>query len=219
MNIRAGIWALSLSVIAPSCLYAQSPAPPTNPNQLIGSQKAITTAVPFLAITPDARHAGLGDAGVATSPDANSAYWNAAKLVFIDKEYGFAGSYTPWLGKIVNDMSISYLAGFYRIDKEQTVGVSMKYFDLGDIFFTEDGVNGNNFNPREFAFDATYSRKLTENFSMGISGRYIYSNLTGSFSSSGAADAKPGNSVAADVGAYYTKELKTAKASNLSLGL
>jgi hypothetical protein len=95
----------------------------------------------------------------------------------------------------------------------------MKYFDLGDIFFTDDGVQGTNFNPREFAFDATYSRKLTDNFSMGLSGRYIHSNLTGSFSSTGAADAQPGNSVAADIGAYYTKELKTAKVSNLSFGL
>src|SRR5689334_8181367 len=75
----------------------------------------ITTAVPFLSITPDSRAAGMGDVGAATSPDANSAYWNAGKMAFIDKAYGVAGSYTPWLGKIINDMSIFYLSGFYKI--------------------------------------------------------------------------------------------------------
>src|SRR5918993_5754245 len=97
-----------------------------NPDELLGAQNAITTAVPFLSITPDARHAGLGDAGVATSPDANSAYWNAGKLAFIDKKYGGSFSYTPWLGKIVNDMWISSLSGFYKITREQTVAVSLK---------------------------------------------------------------------------------------------
>ena len=86
----------------------------SNPDELLGAQNAITTAVPFLTISPDARHAALGDAGVATSADANATYWNAAKLVFIDKKYGGTISYTPWLGKIVNDMSISYLSGFYK---------------------------------------------------------------------------------------------------------
>lgn len=187
-----------------------------NPDDLLGGQNAITTAVPFLAISPDARHAALGEVGVATSPDANASYWNAGKLAFIDKKYGGALSYTPWLGKIVNDMSISYLSGFYKINNEETIGASIKYFDLGDVSF-RDAVNQplGDFNPREFAFDATYSRKLSEEFSMGITGRYIFSNLTGYFST---VDAKPGNSVAMDIGAYYTKELQTARTSTLSLG-
>jgi hypothetical protein len=188
----------------------------SNPDDLLGAQNAITTAVPFLAISPDARHAALGDGGVATSADANSSYWNAGKLVFIDKKYGGTISYTPWLGKIVNDMSISYLSGFYKITREQAVSASIKYFDLGDISFRDANNNPlGDFNPREFAFDATYSRLLTEEFSMGITGRYIYSNLTGAFSG---IDAKPGNSVAVDIGAYYTTNFKTAKASSLSLG-
>ena len=188
----------------------------SNPDELLGAQNAITTAVPFLTISPDARHAALGDAGVATSADANATYWNAAKLVFIDKKYGGTISYTPWLGKIVNDMSISYLSGFYKINREQAVAASIRYFDLGDISFRD--INNNplgDFNPREFAFDATYSRMLSAKFSMGLSARYIYSNLTGAFAG---IDAKPGHSVAVDIGAYYTTELKTAKASTLSLG-
>ncbi len=181
--------------------------------------RVITTGVPFLSISPDARHAALGDAGVATSADANSAYWNAAKLVFIEEDFGGTVSYTPWLGKIINDMSISYLSGFYRINREQVISSSMKYFDLGDIFITEDGQNGTNFNPREFAFDFTYSRLLTEEFSVGLTGRYIHSNLTGNFSANGGTDAKPANSVAVDIGVFYTTtSLKTKKPSTLSLG-
>lgn len=183
------------------------------------TRKVITTAVPFLTITPDSRAAGMGDAGVATSPDANSAYWNSAKLAFIDKSYGVSGSYTPWLGKIINDMSIFYLTGFYKITREQAVAASMKYFDLGEIQFNNGpGVNNilGRFNPREFAFDVTYSRLLTEKLSIGGALRYIHSNLTGAFSSGGV-DARPGNSVAVDVGVYYTKPLVSSN-SSLSLG-
>lgn len=187
-----------------------------NPDELLGAQNAITTAVPFLSISPDARHAALGDAGVATSPDANSSYWNAGKLAFINNKYGGTLSYTPWLGKIVNDMSISYLSGFYKINEQQVVSAAIKYFDLGEIHFTDiKGDPVNDFNPREFAFDASYSRMLSENFSMGITGRYIYSNLTGVFSGT---DAKPGNSVAVDVGAFYTTTFESVRESTLSLG-
>ena len=187
-----------------------------NPDELLGAQNAITTAVPFLSITPDARHAALGDGGVATSADANAAYWNAGKLVFIDKKYGGSLSYTPWLGKIVNDMSISYLTGFYKFTKEQAVATSIKYFDLGDISF-KDQNNGSlgDFHPREFAFDATYSRQLSKVLGVGIAGRYIYSNLTGAFAG---IDAKPGHSVAVDIGVYYTKTFERVKTSTLSLG-
>jgi hypothetical protein len=192
--------------------------PVSQPGELVGQQRAITTAVPFIGVTPDARHAALGDAGVATSPDVNSAYWNAGKLVFLDntKKYGASVSYTPWLGKIVTDMSISSLAGFYRIDREQAVAVSLKYFDLGEISFR--GMQNEplgDFNPKEAAFDATYSRMLTENLGLGITGRYIYSNLTGAFTGS---DAQAGHSVAADLGVFYTKPLQGARNSTLSLG-
>lgn len=195
---------------------------PSTPNTISGRDSAytvITTAVPFLGITPDARHAGLGDAGVATSPDANSAYWNAAKLVFIDKQYGGAMSVTPWLSKIINDMWIASIAGFYKINRESAVGASFKYFDLGDIFLRGDQNQDNgSFNPREFAFDVTYSRMLTENLSVGLTGRYIHSNLTGTFSGNGTSDAKPASTVAADIGVYYTKPLEGSRASNLTLG-
>lgn len=187
-------------------------------NNVLGQETAITTAVPFLAISPDARHAALGDAGVATSPDANASYWNAGKLAFIQTKYGATASYTPWLGKIVNDMSISYLSGYYKITREQAVAIALKYFDMGDITFRDgpliSDISGE-YNPRDFSFDGTYSRMLSENLGIGISARYIYSNLTGT---SATIDAKPGQSVAADIGVYYTKPLQWRRASTLSLG-
>ncbi len=199
----------------PTILLAQV----TNPGTLLGQEQAITTAVPFLVISPDARHAGMGDVGVATSPDANSAYWNPGKLSFIDKKYGGSLSYTPWLGKIINDMDIVYLSGFFKPTREQAIGLAIKYFDMGEISF-RDGQNDpiGDFNPREFSFDATYSRMLTEELGLGGTVKYIYSNLTGAFSSGGL-DAKPGHSVAADVGIYYNKLIKrSARDSYFSLG-
>lgn len=193
----------------------------TSPGTITGTDgyHVITTAVPFLGITPDARHAALGDAGVATSPDANSAYWNAGKLAFIDKKYGGSISVTPWLSKIINDMWIFQGTGFYKINREQAIGIGMKYFDLGEIFLRGDNNQDNgSFNPREFAFDFTYSRMLTENLSVGITGRYIHSNLTGTFSSNNTNDARPASTAAADIGVYYTKPLQGARASSISLG-
>jgi hypothetical protein len=187
------------------------------PSELLGQQRAITTAVPFLAITPDARHAGLGDAGAATSPDVYSTYWNAAKLVHIDKKYGGGFSYTPWLGKIVNDMWIASLAGYYKIRQEEAVAVSLKYFDLGEINFRDNNnVDQGTYNPKEAAFDVTYSRMLSQNLSVGITGRYIYSNLTGAFNGS---DAQAGNTAAVDLGVFYTKPIqRSANNSTISFG-
>jgi hypothetical protein len=181
------------------------------------TNRAITTAVPFLTISPDARHAALGDAGAASSADPNASYWNPAKLVHINKTYGGSLSYTPWLGKIVDDMDIFYLSGFYKITREQVVSLSLKYFNMGEIFF-RDASNQSlgDFNPRDWSLDATYSRLLTENLSVGLTGKFIHSNLTGAFSSAGV-DAKPGQSAAVDVGVFYTKPMQSSKISNLSL--
>lgn len=182
------------------------------------SRRVISTAVPFLGFAPDARGAAMGDVGVATSADANSVHWNNGKLAFIEQDLGFSISYTPWLAKIVNDMSLSYLSGYKKIDRIQTVGVGLRYFDLGEIQLTDiTGSPLNTFNPREYAFDATYSRKLSEELGLGVTGRFIHSNLSGSFNSG--TDARPGTSVAVDVGAYYTKDLLlSGRNSNISAG-
>ncbi len=198
----------ALASLAFISVMGQPTTPPPNPTGQNNNSRVITTAVPFLSITPDSRSGGMGDAGAAISPDANSVHWNPAKLAFIDSKMGFSLSYSPWLAKIINDMSLSYLSGYYKISKEQTVAVSLRYFDLGDIFFTDDQNNSTgSFNPREMAVDATYARMLSDKFSLGITLRYVNSNLTGQFQSS-TIEAKPANTVAADVSAYYKMDTK-----------
>lgn len=180
------------------------------------TNKVITTAIPFLRITPDARAAGMADAGVATSPDANSAYWNAAKFAFIDKPYGVSVSYTPWLSKIIDDMHVIYFSGFYKINRKQTVAASMKYFDLGRVQFNSvppSASQPGKYNPRDLAFDVTYSRLLTEHMSIGGSLRYINSNFPEYFTTANAEV----NSLAVDFGFYYSKPM-VWKNSNLSFG-
>ena len=170
------------------------------------NRRVITTAVPFLNFAPDSRHSAMGDVGVATSPDANSAHWNAGKLAFIKEDLGFSLSYSPWLGKLVNDMSLNYLSGFKKIDENSAWGFDVRYFNMGDIELTDGRGNPiGEFNPRDIAIGGTYSRKLSQNLGLGISARFIHSNLSGSISSVGGAEARPGTGVGADIGLYYQK--------------
>lgn len=172
------------------------------------SINTITTAVPFLMIAPDARGGALGDAGVSSSPDANSMHWNPAKYAFIDKKMGFSLSFSPWLRKLVNDIYLGYLAGYYKIDDRQTVAMSLRYFSLGEILFTDEIGNPlNYYSPYEFALDGTYARKFSEKWAGGIAGRFIYSNLTqGQYV--GGAESSAGVSVAADVAVYYRTDIE-----------
>ncbi|WP_186755577.1 type IX secretion system outer membrane channel protein PorV [Echinicola salinicaeni] len=183
-------------------------------------RRVLITAVPFLNFAPDSRHSAMGDAGVATSPDANSAHWNAAKLAFVKDKMGFSLSYSPWLGKLVPDMSLNYLTGYLRIDEMSTFGLDLRYFNMGDIQLTNgSGQDIGQFNPRDIAIGSTYARKLSQNLSLGISARFIHSNLSGNISSGGGSDSKPGISVGVDVGVYYNKEvLFGGKEANWSLG-
>ena len=171
----------------------------------------ITTAVPFLLISPDSRAGGMGDVGVATSADANSMHWNPAKYSFIDQEVGFAVSYVPWLRELVPDINLSYISGYKKLNKNDVIAMELRYFTLGDITFTD--VIGNNlgqYKPNEFAIGSSYSRKLSDQFSLAISGRYIYSNLTGGQSAGGIAT-NAGQSIAADVAGYYLRDIRIAK--------
>lgn len=180
-------------------------------NQITGGINTITTAVPFLLITPDSRAGGMGDAGVATSADANSIHWNASKLAFVDKKIGFAVSYVPWLRTLVPDINLAYLSGYYKAKKDQVFAGSLRYFSLGNITFTD--VVGNTigqFKPNEFSLDVAYARKLSKEFSGGMAIRYIYSNLTNNIDVLGSST-HAGKSVAVDVSATYLKD-------NLKLG-
>ncbi len=167
----------------------------------------ITTAVPFLSITPDSRHGAMGDVGVATSADANAQYWNPSKLAFIDQQFGVAISFTPWLKQLFNDMNLAYLSGYMKLKNNQTLGASLRYFSIGEIQLTDqNGTSLASVKPNEFALDVSYSRKLSENFSGSVALRYIRSDLSGGI---GSDMYVPGNAFASDVSFYYRKELST----------
>ncbi|MCF8338947.1 MAG: type IX secretion system outer membrane channel protein PorV, partial [Bacteroidales bacterium] len=161
----------------------------------------------FLMISPDARGGSMGDVGVATEPSANSMFWNPAKYAFIEKESGLSIGYSPWLRDLVDDIGLSNLVYYQRLDDQQVIGATLRYFSLGEVVFRngpED--DGNIYEPNEFAVDGTYSRKLTEKLSLAVSGRFIYSNLTLGQTAGGQAT-RPGTSVAADIGMYYEDDM------------
>ena len=188
--------AASFLVAGISKLQAQTDTQPIN---------VVTTAVPFLRISPDARAGGMGDLGVATSPDANSSFWNLAKTPFNTSEFGVGLTYTPWLKDLgLNDVYLLSFGGYHKLDETQALSASIRYFSLGNIQFT-DG-NGNDFGsgrPREFGIDAGYSRKLSDNLGLGIALRFIHSNLVGGAPDQGSAY-QAGNAVAGDISIFYT---------------
>jgi hypothetical protein len=175
----------------------------------------ITTAVPFLSITPDSRAGGMGDAGVGTTPDMNSQHWNPAKYAFIESEMGVSLSYSPWLRALVDDINLAYLVGYKKIDDVQTVSSSLRYFSLGDIVFTSDyGQFMGQQSPNEFAIDLGYTRQLSEVFSGAVAVRYIRSDLTGGQLINGV-ESQAGNSYAADVAFYFHNEFRANRKDNI----
>jgi hypothetical protein len=141
----------------------------------------ITTAVPFLMISPDSRQGAMGDAGVATDPDANSTHWNQSKLAFADKKFGVALTATPWLRNLVPDIYLYYLTGYSKIGKgdKQAVSASLRYFTLGNIQLTDaQGNSTGDFKPNEFAIDLGFAQKLAKNFSTGVAFRFVNSSIS-----------------------------------------
>jgi hypothetical protein len=166
----------------------------------------VTTAVPFLRISPDARAGGMGDLGVATSPDASSSYYNLAKVPFNISNAGINVTYTPWLKKLVNDVYLASMAGYYKLDENAALSGSLRYFSLGQIQFTDQYGNLQGTGaPREFGIDVGYSRKLSAKTGIGVGLKYIYSNLASGASSS-AGTYKAGGSVAGDLGIYHNAQ-------------
>lgn len=166
----------------------------------------VTTGVTSLGITPDARGASMGDLGVATDPDVNSQYWNPSKYAFAYSGAGVAISYTPWLRKLVNDIYLANLTGYYKIghSDNQAISASLRYFSLGEIQTTDGGGSVlSSVNPYELAFDLGYSRKLSEKFSMGVVLRYIYSDL-GYSEYSSTENTSGASAFAADISGYFT---------------
>jgi hypothetical protein len=165
----------------------------------------VTTAVPFLRISPDARAGGMGDVGVATAPDANSPFWNLAKTSFATQNFSVGLTYTPWLKDLgLNDVYLLALSGYYKLSDQEALAASVRYFSLGNITFTDaSGTDFGEGRPREFGVDFGYTRKLSDNIGLGIALRYINSNLAAGAPSTGNTY-KPGNAVAGDISFFYT---------------
>lgn len=193
----------------------------TSNNVLSQSGGSITTAVPFLMVSPDARSGGLADIGAASAPDANSQHWNAAKYPYLSDDLALSLTYSPWLLTMVPDMSLAYLTAAKKIDPMSTVAFSLLFFSMGEVIFRQEADEpGIPYNPNEFAIDASYSRKLIDDLSIAVTGRFIYSNLTlGQMV--GGVESKPGLAGAVDIGLYYQHmfELKGFEGGLLSFGL
>ena len=165
----------------------------------------VTTGVTSLGITPDARGASMGDLGAATEPDVNSQFWNPSKYAFAYSQAGISLSYTPWLRKIVNDIYLANLSGYYKIggNDNQAVSASLRYFSLGEVLMSDvEGANQGTLNPFELSVDLGYSRKLSEKFSMGVALRYILSDLGAN--TMDASQSSSASAFAADISGYYT---------------
>lgn len=171
----------------------------------------ITTGVPFLMIGPDARAGGMGDVGVASSPDGNAIFWNASKLAFVEDDMAFNISYVPWLKGLVDDIGLGYVSFYKKLDDQQTVGSSLRYFSLGNITFTnEEGISQGTYKPNEWVIDLAYARKLGDYFSAAVTGKFVYSNLTLGQNINGV-DSRAGTSVAADVSMYFRKPIEIGR--------
>ena len=193
--LRITIFIILLSTASLPKLFAQ--------NEI----NVVTTAVPFLRISPDARAGSMGELALATAPDASSSYFNLGKVPFNTSTGGVNLTYTPWLKKLVNDVYLASLAGYVKIADDQAISGSFRYFSLGNIQFTDAfGNNLQSVNPREFGIDFGYSRKLSDRFGLGVGLKYIYSNLA-----QGTAGYKAGNSVAGDIGLYYSGHNETGQ--------
>jgi len=169
----------------------------------------ITTSLPFMAITPDSRAGGMGDAGTALSANSTSVYWNTSLLSFAKEKSEVSLSYTPWLRQLTNDIHLSYLAGYKQLNKVHSIGGALRYFSLGEITFTD--INGDvlrDDKPSEFELVGAYAFKLAQRFSIGVNGKFAYSNLTGGLTVAGV-NTKPGVVGAADLSfSYFNDDAK-----------
>ena len=207
-NRSLKLWSLVvLFLTSAASLYAQE--------NIKAEFAPINTAVPSLSIAPDARGGGMGDNGVATLPDANSQYWNPAKYVFNYSQAGVSLSYTPWLRKLVNDVALVNLSGYYKLgsDDRQAIGASLRYFSFGEVQNNDEqsGATLMTLNPYEMALDVSYSRKLSDAFSMAVALRYIRSDQ----GADPTAEMVPGNAFSADIAGYLERYVVMGQAEAL----
>jgi len=216
-----------LATFAATILWSQDPDQDdlciNGINRVTGERcaNAVTSAVPFLRIIPDARGGGMGDVGIATSADPNAMHYNPSKLAFADKNVSISATYTPWMRNLgLQDVYLAYLSGYKKIDEFQTAGLSLRYFSLGSIEFTDDqGQSLGQGRPNEFEVAGAYARKLTDRFSAAVAAKFIYSNLA-SGQVVGGNEIKPGTAGAADLSLTYKAPVNfTKNKSDFTLGL
>ncbi|MDD2983124.1 MAG: type IX secretion system outer membrane channel protein PorV [Crocinitomicaceae bacterium] len=202
-------FSLLLVVASPLIAIAQPNSGASNKDLQLN---AITTAMPFLSITPDSRAGAMGDAGTALSANSNSVYWNTAMLNFSKQDAEVSVSYTPWLRQLTNDMSLSYVSGYKRIGKRHAVTGGLRFFSLGEITFTDSqGGKLRDDNPSEYEIVGGYAFKLADKLSIGINGKFAYSNLTGGYVTPGGTS-KAGVAAATDISfVYYNDEAKLSQ--------
>ncbi len=181
----------------------------------------VTSAVPFLRISPDARAGGMGDVGIATTPDANSGYWNLAKTPFNKAKSGVSFTYTPWLKDLgLNDVYLASGTGYYKISDDEALSATLRYFSLGNIQFTDFAGNTlASFRPNELSLDFGYSRKLKENLSLGVALRYIRSSLANGDPNNSGVVYKPGSAFAGDISLYHDGTTKEGSGFNYGIVL
>ncbi|MCQ2607608.1 MAG: type IX secretion system outer membrane channel protein PorV [Bacteroidales bacterium] len=211
------ILAVLLSVSVFAQLQVDNDGNLSNGGTLDKQYNVITTAVSFLTITPDSRSGGMGDAGVATTNDVWAQHSNASKYALEEDDFGVGLSYTPWLSNLgIKDINLLYLAGYKKLSKKEALGASLCYFSLGDIpAYDENGNSaGYEISPKEYSVDVSYSRFLADNFIMGMTARFIYSNLTGGT----VENYHAGKAVAADISGTYFKNIKGSVPGLLTVG-
>lgn len=189
-NKLVKIWGMCLLAFVATAASAQEKKDLFNP---------VSYAVISQTIAPDARGGGLGDVGAATDPDVNSQYWNPAKYPFNISRAGVSLNFTPWLRSLVNDMNLSYLSGYYRIGDYSAVSGSLRYFNLGEVYMSDDANETMTINPYEMSLDVAYSLMLSEKFSLAAAIRWIYSDMR--FDNT--EDNSPASAFSADIAAYY----------------
>lgn len=202
------IWVMCLLAFVGMQVEAQEKADLFNP---------VSYAVVSQTIAPDARGGGLGDVGAATDPDVNSQYWNPAKYPFNISRAGVSLNFTPWLRSLVNDINLSYLSGYYRIGDYSAVSASLRYFNLGEVYMSENtDDNAMTINPYEMSLDVAYSLMLSEKFSLAAAIRWIYSDMRFDYTE----DNSPASAFAADIAAYYQNYINIGQREcQLGIGL
>ncbi|WP_160718064.1 type IX secretion system outer membrane channel protein PorV [Chitinophaga solisilvae] len=215
----------SLGLYAATALFPGRVKAQTIPSTAVnvdGRTNTISTAVPFLRISPDARSGAMGETGLALSADANAAFWNLSRLAFTENRAGVSVTYTPWLRDLIGDMYLASLSGYKKLDEQQVISASMRYFSMGNVTFrNEAGQEQGSSRPHEMAIDAGYVRKLSDHWALGIAMRYIYSNLgSGQHGADPGRTFKAGHAFAADLSATYHNSMTydNGQSGNFSFG-